>query len=293
MTINRLSKVDYWLDKGYLDIAFSQGMSDNVFEHIYVPITLPDDTGASTTEWVDVGLAVEGLSYQYGVLNTGNYLMYPPDSDGRNKLSDKINVVYNKNKYKYLKLIELMGYKYNPLFNVDGVELYGEFENQGVNDIKSTTKGKVTNTNDAGAATSADAPTTTHKVAPFDSETAKVESQDITSGKTTNTTQYGVQPTEGDYQPLTQETTVTHNNAKNTVSGTEVDYTVNAEDNVFGTALTGADKFHVDKRIRQGNIGVTKTQELIAAERENLKFNLFNVFYKDLSEQILVEVYDY
>ena len=291
MTINRLSKVDYWLDKGYLDIAFSQGMTDNVFEHIYVPITLPDDTGTSTTEWVDVGLAVEGLSYQYGVLNTGNYLMYSPDADGRNKLSDKINVIYNKNKYKYLKLIELMGYKYNPLFNVDGVELYGEFENQGVNDIKSTTKGKVTNTNEA--ANGDDAPKTTHKVAPFDSASTKIESEDVASGKTTNTTQYGEQPTGGDYQPLTQETTVTHNNAKNIVNNQETDYSVAASDNVFGTALTGADKFHVDKRIRQGNIGVTKTQELIAAERENLKFNLFDVFYKDLSEQILVEVYDY
>lgn len=289
MTINRLSKVDYWLDKGYLDIAFSQGMTDNVFEHIYVPITLPDDKGASTTEWVDVGLDVDGLSYQYGVLNTGNYLMYPANEDGRNKLSDKINVIYNKNKYKYLKLIELMGYKYNPLFNVDGVELYGEFENQGVNDISSTTKGKIINTNEAGIGLQ-DAPTVTHKVAPFDSSTVKVESQDVTSGKTTNTTEYG---TNGVLDPLTQETTITHNNAKNLVNDQETDYSVAANDNVFGTALTGADKFHVDKRVRQGNIGVTKTQELIAAERENLKFNLFDVFYKDLSEQILVEVYDY
>ena len=293
MRVNCLQKVDYWLEKGYLGIAFSQGMTNNVFEHIYVPITLPDSTGNSTTTWVDVGLSVEALAYEYGVLNTGNYLMYPSDTDGRNKLSDKINVIYNKNKYKYLKLIELMGYKYNPLFNVDGVELYGEFENQGVNDIKNTTKGKVSTTNDAGDGNFNASPTTTHYVAPFDSETTKIESEDVASGKTTNTTQYGVQPTSGDYEPLTQETTITHNNAKNIVSGSEVDYSVSAEDNVFGTALTGADKFHVDKRIRQGNIGVTKTQELIAAERENLKFNLFNVFYEDLNEQILVEIYDY
>lgn len=291
MRVNCLQKVDYWLDKGYLFIAFSQGMTNNVFEHIYVPITLPDSTGTSTTTWVDVGLSVEALAYEYGVLNTGNYLMYPSDSDGRDKLSDKINVIYNKNKYKYLKLIELMGYKYNPLFNVDGVELYGEFENQGVNDIKSSTSGKVSTTNDAGDGNFNASPTTTHYVAPFDTQNPKVESRDVTKGQTTSTTEYD------NDNPLTQDTTVTHNNAKNTVKGvgedTEEDYTVNAEDNVFGQALTGADKFHVDKRIRQGNIGVTKTQELIAAERENLKFNLFNVFYEDLNEQILVEIYDY
>ena len=291
MRVNCLQKVDYWLDKGYLFIAFSQGMTNNVFEHIYVPITLPDSTGNSTTTWVDVGLSVSALAYEYGVLNTGNYIMYPSDSDGRDKLSDKINVIYNKNKYKYLKLIELMGYKYNPLFNVDGVELYGEFENQGVNDISSTTKGKVSTTNDAGDGNFNASPTTTHYVAPFDTQNPKAESRDVTKGQTTATTEYD------NNNPLTQDTTVTHNNAKNTVTvegtETEEDYTVNAEDNVFGQALTGADKFHVDKRIRQGNIGVTKTQELIAAERENLKFNLFNVFYEDLNEQILVEIYDY
>lgn len=292
MTLNRLKTVDYWLDNGYLNSAFLRGVSDdNVFEHIYVPITLPDSTGNSTTTWEDVGFDASELAEIYGNLYTGNYIASTVDDElNHYKISNKIKAVYNKNKYKYLKLIELMGYKYNPLFNVDGVELYGEFENQGVNDISSTTTGKVTNTNEAGT-NLIDAPTTTHKVAPFDSDTAKIESQDVTSGKTTSTTEYGEQ--HGVQDPLKQETTVTHNNAKNIVSGAEVDYTVNAEDNVFGTALTGADKFHVDKRIRQGNIGVTKTQELIAAERENLKFNLFNVFYEDISEQILVGVYDY
>ena len=288
MRVNCLQKVDYWLDKGYLALAFSQGMTNNVFEHIYVPITLPDSTGASTTTWVDVGLSVEDLAYEYGVLNTGNYLMYPSDTDGRNKLSDKINVIYNKNKYKYLKLIELMGYKYNPLFNVDGVELYGEFENQGVNDIKSTTKGKVTNTNQAGIGLQ-DAPTTTHKVAPFDSDTVKIESQDVTSGKTTSTTEYGEQ--NGALNPLTQETTVTHNNAHNIVNDQEVDYTVNAEDNVFGTALTGADKFHVDKRIRQGNIGVTKSTELIEAQRDIVRYVLLQEFFDDINEVVLIGLY--
>lgn len=295
MKLNCLQTVDYWLEQGYLEDAFSLGLyPDNIFLHIYAPITLPDSsTGESVTTWEDVGLSFTELAEIYGNLYSGNYIANPIEREFyNNKIANKIKSVYTKNRYKYLKLIELMGYKYNPLFNVDGVELYGVFENNGVNDVKSTTKGEISTTNASGGG--ADIPTTNHYVNPYDSVTTdKLQSKDTTTGKTTSTTQYGKQPTSGDYEPYEQETTITHNSAKNISNGAEVNYNVNATDNPFGEALTGADRYHVEKKIRQGNIGVTKTQELIAAERENLKYNLFNVFYEDISEQILVGVYDY
>ena len=292
MKLNCLQTVDYWLEQGYLEDAFSLGLyPDNIFLHIYAPITLPDSsTGESVTTWEDVGLSFTELAEIYGNLYSGNYIANPIEREFyNNKIANKIKSVYTKNRYKYLKLIELMGYKYNPLFNVDGVELYGVFENNGTNDITSTTTGQYSTEN---AADNDSKPSVEHQVQPYDGTGLVAESKDITSGKSTATTKFGGTTDADDYK---QKTEITHNNAKNTVSGSTdgVDYNVNAEDNPFGEALTGADRYHVDKRIRQGNIGVTKTQELIAAERENLKFNLFNVFYEDISEQILVGVYDY
>lgn len=289
--IQRLRKVDYWYAEEYLQNAFANLLrDDNVFEHIYVPITLPDDQGVSTTEWVDVGFDYTDLAEFYAGLYSGNYIAVPADTiSNRIKLLHKMRSVYQLNKYKYLKLIELMGYKYNPLFNVDGVELYGVFENNGTNDITSTTTGQYSTEN---AADNDSKPSVEHQVQPYDGTGLVAESKDITSGKSTATTKFGGTSEDDDYK---QKTEIIHNNAKNTVSGSNegVDYNVNAADNPFGEALTGADRYHVEKKVRQGNIGVTKTQELIAAERENLKYNLYNVFFEDLNEQILVGIYDY
>lgn len=288
--IQRLRTVDYWYEEEYLQNAFANLLrDDNVFEHIYVPITLPDDQGVSTTEWVDVGFEDDDLAEFYAGLYSGNYIAVPADSiSNRLKLLHKMRSVYHLNKYKYLKLIELMGYKYNPLFNVDANELYGYFENNGTNDITSTTKGQYSTEN---AADNNSKPSVTHYVNPYDDNSlTKIQGKDITEGKSKATTKFGGTTEADDYK---QETTVTHNLAKNTVSGTDADYNVSADDNPFGEALTGADKYRVEKHLRQGNIGTTKTQELIAAERENLKYNLYNVFFEDLNEQILVGIYDY
>lgn len=57
------------------------------------------------------------------------------------------------------------------------------------------------------------------------------------------------------------------------------------------TAVTGGDFSHVEKRIRQGNIGVTKTTELINDERELVKFNLIQEFFNDINKQLLIGIY--
>ena len=80
-------------------------------------------------------------------------------------------------------------------------------------------------------------------------------------------------------------------NAKNIGDDGEEDYTVDAEDNAFGKALKGADYYKAEKHRRYGNIGVTKTQELLEAEREQLRFNLLQEFFDDINKVILIGVY--
>lgn len=83
----------------------------------------------------------------------------------------------------------------------------------------------------------------------------------------------------------------------NTYSGTQSTdtetHTSVTDDTLTGLvhAITGGDFSHIEKRVRQGNIGVTKTTELINDERELVKFNLIQEFFNDINKQLLVGIY--
>ena len=82
-----------------------------------------------------------------------------------------------------------------------------------------------------------------------------------------------------------------HNLAKNLNGANEEDYIVDARDTAFGQALKGADKMHVEKLIRHGNIGVTKTTELIEDAREVIAYSIIQQFFDDINEVILVGIW--
>ena len=238
------------------------------FSNIYLPIKQMNPTTGLSEQWTyeNIGLSPAEISQIYTTYNGLCYIY--PGLDKQNPalsirdLGDRIRSVFLLNKPKYMKLIELQGYTYNPLFNVDGVEIRQSLKNEGVNNANRTyTPSNLTNT---------------HSVSAYNSVT-KTEYTDVQSGSYTDNTNY------------------THNNAKNrmVVDGVEidVDYHVPSKDTAFGEALSGGDKMENEKNIRQGNIGVTKTQELIQAERENLKFSVIKEFIDDINAQILVGVY--
>ena len=47
----------------------------------------------------------------------------------------------------------------------------------------------------------------------------------------------------------------------------------------------------IEKLIRQGNIGVTKTTELIESQRELIQHSIVDEYFNDLNKIILVGVY--
>ena len=218
-----------------------------------------------------------------------------------------IRAQYLKNLLKYTKMIELAGFAYDPLRNVDAHEMYSVFENHGEtrHDILNTT-----------SSASSDTGMTEHSVQPYDVTSYKKESKD--ENGTTRTT-VGQNP-DGTKTPEAKVGTVDvdeitatgnaidktsiyqsganatrdatfHETAKNTGTNGEEDYIVASTDNAFGQALKGADYYKAEKHRRYGNIGVTKTQELLEAEREQLKFNLLQEFFDDINKVILVGVY--
>lgn len=260
-----------------LEYAFKKGTSitegsttHELFSEIYIPVKLATSSGApETITWKNVGLSGKDIAGYYDDLYHSCRLAvkyYPFDGFYSNSyltLVKKISRVVHINLKKYLKMLELDGFYYNPLWNVDGVETFATADHEGTRtDYGMSGIGKTVD--DEGTFTDSTPVKTKHSVSAYDG-TAKEEYNDVNEG-VSSTWQSQV------------------NNG--------LSISVNDKDDPFGNGLTDEMRYHIEKRIRQGNIGVTKTQELIESERANLRFNIIEEFFKDLNKSILVGIYD-
>lgn len=92
----------------------------------------------------------------------------------------------------------------------------------------------------------------------------------------------------------TNQTTTTYSGTKSTDTETHADILPENDNTINGPvhAITGGDYSHIEKRERQGNIGVTMTTQLLQAERDLVRFNLVQEFFNDINRQLLVGTYD-
>lgn len=287
--VDNLCQIDYWYSWDYdtnqtplfniFHSAFA-GNKGNIFEQIYVTIRNNPTTYETeeTFSTYNVGFTDVEITNYYVSLFGSNYFCYDPDiASDKVAITRKVKSIYEANLYKYRKLVELMGYTYNPLFNVDGVELYSNAESIGDTDSVHTPTGTINN----GVIS-----TNSHNVAPYDDTNTKLESEDTQSGQTIT-----------DYTGYSETNATIHHPAGTLVYNDSTGqyepktFVINEKDNAFGVAFNGPERYYAEKRIRQGNIGVTKTQELIEAQREVVKFNILDEFFKDINEHILVGIY--
>lgn len=283
--------------------------SDLFFQSIYVPIKVVDQQGmAEEFHFYNVGFKTVEIADAYQTLYGFNRLSVPldPTSVGAATIStgilgQKIAAIFQMNKQKYYKMIELQGYTYNPLWNVDGVEIKQTLENEGVNDVD-------TNSFSSGRGATANYNKTEHETTPYDDQDYRKEYKDTTQGQASvsNFPQYAWNGTQW---VVTQDsmsnvgaesmtkaggrtsTVYVHNNAKNLVDGQPVDYVVDVTDTAFGQALVGGDKMHLEKYLRQGNIGTISTVKLLEEQREFIRFNILQEFFDDINKELLVGVY--
>lgn len=294
--------------------ALSSAFDDlTIFNAVYIPVKTPTSEGMPDNwTYTNIGMTTPEIADAYDTLYGSNFLSVPFEyaeiggyTLSSAKLKAKIQSIYKLNKQKYLKLIELQGYTYNPLYNVDGVEQYTFISNEGTKDTtlqRSYTQHTDTTTSNntrSGSISDSGSSTATHEdtnsVTSFDS--SDLSTTDHNSGNnnvtsSSNTQTYnnlsdngGGSVTYGAHTD-TDTTTITHHNALNG----SAEYS--GGDDLFGNSVTGGDKYHNEKRLRQGNIGVTKTQELIEAERNNLRFSIIQEFFDDINKYILVGIYD-
>lgn len=245
------------------------------FSNIYIPVKIPTENGMPEEfTYVNIGVTPVEMAHIYSTYYGANYFIEEMDKSDfqqySQKLAKRIKSVFQMNKGKYLKLMELQGYSYNPLWNVDGTETFTFLENEGLAEEK-------TSHNIDRSATATSNQTQTTNVNMYDS--APRQAEQVTTNGSGSSSQSGSAATNYDNKVYT------HHNADN--NGSE--YSGGVDE--FGNVVVGGDKYHNEKKTRQGNIGVTKTQELIESERENLRFSIIQEFFDDINEKILIGVY--
>lgn len=235
------------------------------FEHIYVPILTRDSTthapvvgddGNFVVTYHDIGVSYGELADMYMTLYGYNVLSVPlprPEIDPLGYTNGR-----NMAAKKIKSILTLNKYKYLKWIDSMGYAYNPLWNVDGSESFQYIdTHGNVTRTNTPILQTQQEL-----KTAPYDSETYKATNETIN-------TYSGTQSTD----------TETHAQ----VTDASLDGPVHA--------ITGGDYSHIEKRVRQGNIGVTMTSQLIEAERELVKFNLIQEFFNDVNKQLLVGVY--
>ena len=294
-----LTKIEDWYlsktdNDSNLYLAFNSFLAtNNVFANIYVAIR--DNPQYAEMEehfsYYNVGFTVSDITQYFNLRYGPNYFAYRfTDSNQVDYLKEKMAIIYKANLYTYRKLIETLGYTYNPLFNVDGIELYSNAESLGNSKSEQQPTGTIKTQTGSGVNGNLDTEST-HYVNPYDQNS---DAATYVNDKTKNSALTSVQS----FEQYKDTTTVSHESADNykynTTSGQwEKDglFGIKKEDVAFGINFGGPERFYAEKRIRQGNIGVTKSTELLRDQRDLVKFNILDVFMKDLEKDLVVGIF--
>lgn len=273
-----------------------------LFTNVYIPVKTPTAQGMPEEfTYTNIGLNPIELANAYLSDYGEQYLIADYSKGAWLPVKLRVDSILTKNKGKYLKLIELSGYSYNPLWNVDGVETETQSGKVNKHIDESYIHGEtITTERDASdTSTSQNSNTTTTSYTGQSSDYADVTSFDIhgsvvdPSNPSTGeerTRQYI--PKDRVIHDKSKETeTITDTHSASDTSKHDATYT----DKHTGTDQKTGDPWEEDnrtiERVRHGNIGVTKTQELIESERVNLRFNVIDEFFRDINKDILCRVF--
>ena len=284
-----------WLTLAFDEATIMQGeTSGGFFNDIWIPTRQYDPTTQQLAEnytYYNVGCTTAEMADIYWTEHSGNYLIghFEDIAQSYALLQRRIAAIFKKNLGKYKKLIELEGLIWNPLWNVDGMELHQIIEQHA---------DEVTKDTGSGESFKGQHIQDERKVTPYDSSDLKIEYQETHAGLDGNRTP-SASSTIGDVTasstagavPSVSESEASANSNLNVKSHESFTYSVKVEDTAFGVSLDGGDTLHTEKTVRQGNIGVTKTTELIEDARKVFRYVLLDEFFKDIDEVILVGIY--
>lgn len=300
--LNSLTLVEDWYETqkdltNWLASLFYDSLGSNIFSSIYISIRKNPENASQeaseTYEYFNIGWSTTEMATYFNTKYSLNYFAYNFNvADDYKKLRIRIQSIYYANMYKYKKMIELLGYKYNPLYNVDANELYSNMESIGDTKSEREPTGTATTTTGTLHDGSIGDSTTTIYVNPYDQNTGS--SADYVDNKTEQTAITTSQSFEEYKETVNNYNEPANHYIYDSQTGEYVKagiFSVAAADSAFGVALGGAERYYAEKRIRQGNIGITKATELIESQREAVKFNILDEFFRDIEKEVIVGIY--
>lgn len=271
---------------GAIGSAIGNTNLDDLIQNIYFAYDTVESDGSVKTSIANVGIGHDQLINDFLNLNLER-IVAQPFYEGYGQewvrvcdlIEDKLETTINLNMSRYIKLLETMGFKYDPTANYDLYEIGGEAEKEGELEDNRSVRGKKVKTETA--------PQTkvSHYTSTYDSTAERFESKDVqeyNGNYAADENQVPIKVTKDYYEAQGQETPGETEIKKHTgqVSLTQDEITTPT-----------ADKANTHKLIRRGNIGVTTTQQMIEAQRDLVKFSLEREIIKDLEDAILLRCY--
>ena len=202
-------------------------------------------------------------------------------------MAQAVNVWAITHKNVWQNYYNTMWYKYNPIWNKDGIITRTETEERNLqnNENRSLTRtqtGDNTTTNNMTTTENNSETTTpqtteetnaTHEVAGYNSKALVTQSGDSQT------------------RTLSGTTIVTQDNEINNFGtvGQEINMTDTDTETVNHSDTGTVTRIYEDKET--GNIGITMTQQMIDAERETIKFNIYNMIIQEFKERFCILLY--
>lgn len=165
----------------------------NKFQNIFMGVEKLSSSGTKSIVYENVGYTPEELRRLYEHHNDDKVLAKPfhPDDEDANLAAisyfkECVELTWLENKYKYLRLIQSLGFEYDPISNYDSHEWRHDMEdtNAGTHYENSSYTDSSTESTEADATNK---PKTSHYTTTEESDTARLETYDETTGKTNGT----------------------------------------------------------------------------------------------------------
>lgn len=266
------------------------------FETIYVPVTSLDSEGNEVKEFINIGILTDNFLSDFVARYQDRFFampLYPGNADGQRysiaRLANTVKRVWDSNKYKYLKLMESLGYEYNPINNYDMTETQeAEFDKSGTNGTTHTAGADgVEYAIDSPHVSLSGSTGSNVDVAVWESTAKDEKTVNITtpvSQKHYTTTSESAATGRLEYYDVndTGKTTEQEHKTPNAkvTRRTEAGWANNGTSTEGGTSgwtLT-----------RSGNIGVTTSQQMIESQRNLVRFSIEDEIFADLEKEILL-----
>lgn len=256
----------------------------NTFSSIYVPYEKLEATGEVRKSYINIGLSLTDIVTDFYAAYSNRFIGFSIKDDidaqravTRYRIKACVQGIMDRNKYKYLKLIETLGYTYDPIANYDMNETSGTWNNDGGMTQTTTPTGKTKVTSTPSGS--------------YENEHYKTQYDD--TGKTdANLESYDKTLYNGNYKEENVTEYLDNANVKVVTEHDGINKEISAENDIYNIGSGELDSFSGSKLRRYGNIGVTTSQQMIESQRKLVRFNIIQELFNDLEKEILLNVYN-